>query len=128
MREREIRRRMSLHPSAAGHGPADHHRGPAGAGAKSSGFRKVNRPFQIASGAMTSPSRVLNVTPAGWTMPVDRPLTIERGGASPSSFSSSQTPMKPSVPVFHGDGRSTSGSRPRRGLSMSYGGRYSLLI
>src|SRR5262249_3082272 len=95
---------------------------------KSSGFRNVNRPFHTASGAITSPSRALNVTPAGCTIPVDGPLTRDRGGTPPSSFSSSHTPMNPSVPVFHGDGSSTFGSRPRRGLSMSYGGRYSLLI
>src|SRR5262249_36148047 len=83
--------------------------------ANSSGFRNVNSPFHTASGAMTSPSRALNVTPAGCTIPVDRPLTSERGGTSPSSFSSSQTPMKPSEPVFHGDGTSPFGSRPRRG-------------
>src|SRR5439155_13736869 len=95
---------------------------------KSSGFRKVNSPFHTASGAITSPSRALNVTPAGCTIPVERPLIIDRGGTSPSSFSSSQTPMKPSLPVFHGDGRLTFASRPARGLSTAYGGRYSLLI
>src|SRR5262249_1597289 len=95
---------------------------------KSSGFRNVKSPFHTASGAITSPSRALNVTPAGCTMPVDRPLISERGGTSPSSFSSSHTPMNPSEPVFHGDGSSTFGSSPRRGGALSEGGRYSLLI
>src|SRR6202035_2664457 len=121
-------------PEGGGRSPGDHHRPPrrpASPGpfvAKSSGFRNVNSPFQIASGAITSPSLALKVTPAGCTMPVERPLMIDRGGTSPSSFSSSHTPMNPSLPVFHGDGSSTSGSRPLRGLSMSYGGRYSLLM
>src|SRR5207245_7378683 len=75
---------------------------------KSSGFRNVNSPFHTASGAMTSPSLALNVTPAGCTMPVDRPLIKERGGTSPSSARSSHTPMNPSLPAFQGDGSSTS--------------------
>src|SRR5207247_4492768 len=107
--------------------PSDH-RDPVAVALNNSGFRNVNSPFHTASGAITSPSRALNVTPARCTIPVERPLIIDRGGTSPSSFSSSQTPMKPSLPVFHGDGRSTFGSRTARGLSTSYGGRYSLLI
>src|SRR6185436_14692215 len=104
------------------------HRDAAAGRLNSSGFKNVNRPFQTASGAMTSPSAALKVTPAGCTMPVDRPLMIECGGTSPSSPTSFHTPTKPSVPVFHGDGSSASGGSPSRGLSMLYGGRYSLLI
>src|SRR5262249_18536349 len=83
--------------------PSDH-RGPAAARLKSSGFMNVNSPFHTASGAITSPAFALNVTPAGCTMPVDRPLINDRGGTSPSSATSSHTPMNPSLPVFHGDG------------------------
>src|SRR5262249_47289162 len=115
-------------PSAENPQQPPNHRLPAAVRLKSSGFRNVNSPFHTASGAMTSPSFELKVTPAGCTIPVDRPLIRLRGGTSPSSATSSQTPMNPSLPVFHGDGSSTSGSRPARGLSMLYGGRYSLLI
>src|SRR5207245_541150 len=106
---------------------ASNHREVRAGALNSSGLRNVNSPFQTASGAITSPSLALNATPAGCTMPVDRPLIVDCGGTSPSSVSSLQTPTKPSVPVFHGDGRSASGGNPARGLSTSYGGRYSLL-
>src|SRR5262249_44216338 len=115
-------------PAAEDSEQSANHREPAEDMVKSSGFRNVNKPFQTASGAMTSPLFALNVTPAGCTIPVDRPLMMECGGTSPSSPSSFQTPMKPSLPVFHGDGSSTSAESPARGLSTSYGGRYSLLI